>query len=216
MSTNKVVSNNTVRRLPKYLRKLDELSESGITRISSLELGEMLGMTASQIRQDLSTFGEFGHQGIGYQVQTLRDAIAQILGIEHGYRAVLVGTGNIGRALMDKFSFEDWGFRLEAAFDINPGMIGKTLNGVPVLDASTLESYLQQNQVDVAVLCVPLQHAADTAKRLISCGIDAIWNFTNADITEPDSRTIVENIHFSDSLMALSYYLTNRNNKAGK
>ena len=118
------VSNNVIRRLPRYLRKLDDLNESGVERISSKELGEQLGLTPSQIRQDFSCFGEFGQQGYGYNVLALRDQIAGILGMDRGFQAILIGVGNIGHALMDNFCFSDWGFHLAAAFDIKPHLIG--------------------------------------------------------------------------------------------
>ena len=109
------VSNNVIRRLPRYLRRLDELTEEGVSRISSFELANQLGLTASQIRQDFSCFGEFGQQGYGYNVPALRAHLASVLGVDRGFTAVLIGVGNIGRALMDNFCFSDWGFRLTAA-----------------------------------------------------------------------------------------------------
>ena len=114
------VSNNVIRRLPRYLRKLDELQASGINRISSFELGQQLGLTPSQIRQDFSCFGEFGQQGYGYNVPALRTEISGILGMDRGYTAILVGVGNIGHALTDNFCFSEWGFSLRAAFDVKP------------------------------------------------------------------------------------------------
>ena len=204
------VSNNVIRRLPRYLRKLDELTENGVSRISSFELGNQLGLTPSQIRQDFSCFGEFGQQGYGYNVPALRAQIASILGIDRGFSAILIGVGNIGRALMDNFCFADWGFQLKAAFDVKPELIGTVFKGVPVYGADTLEAYLEQNQIDVAVLTVPKEAAVGVAGRLTAKGIDAIWNFTNVELTEPNSDTIVENVHFSDSLLSLSYYVAER------
>ena len=204
------VSNNVIRRMPRYLRKLDELTENGVERISSFELGHQLGLTPSQIRQDFSCFGEFGQQGYGYNVASLRAQIAGILGIDRGFTAILIGVGNIGRALMENFCFSDWGLRLTAAFDIDPALIGTTFSGVPILAAETLEEYLAANRVDVAVLTVPKAAAIGVTKRLTANGIDAIWNFTNVELTAPDSDTIVENVHFSDSLLSLSYYVAER------
>jgi len=204
------VSNNVIRRLPRYLRKLDELSENGIERISSFELGHQLGLTPSQIRQDFSCFGEFGQQGYGYNVASLREQIGSVLGIDRGFTAVLIGVGNIGRALMENFCFSDWGFRLSAAFDIKPALIGTSFNGVPIFGMEQLESYLDENQVDVAVLTVPKTAAIAVTGTLTEHGVDAIWNFTNVELTAPDSDTIVENIHFSDSLLSLSYYVAER------
>lgn len=201
------VSNNVIRRLPRYLRKLDELQASGINRISSFELGQQLGLTPSQIRQDFSCFGEFGQQGYGYNVPALRNEIGTILGMDRGFKAILVGVGNIGRALTDNFCFSEWGFSLDAAFDIKPELIGTTINGVPVYGDDTLGEYLDTHKVDVVVLCVPKAVAVSVAEVITAHGVNAIWNFTNVELTEPNSSVIVENMHFSDSLLSLSYYV---------
>lgn len=204
------VSNNVIRRLPRYLRKLDDLMAGGISRISSKELGVQLGLTPSQIRQDFSCFGEFGQQGYGYNVPALREQIASILGMDRGFRAILIGVGNIGHALMDNFCFSDWGFHLAAAFDIKPELIGTSFQGVPILSMEELADYIRSNPVDVAVLAVPKEAAIPVTELLTASGIEAIWNFTNVELTEPNSSTIVENIHFSDSLLSLSYYVAER------
>ena len=204
------VSNNVIRRLPRYLRKLDDLMAGGISRISSKELGVQLGLTPSQIRQDFSCFGEFGQQGYGYNVPALREQIASILGMDRGFRAILIGVGNIGHALMDNFCFSDWGFHLAAAFDIKPELIGTSFQGVPILSMEELGSYIRSNPVDVAVLAVPKEAAIPVTELLTESGIEAIWNFTNVELTEPNSSTIVENIHFSASLLSLSYYVAER------
>mgnify|MGYP000250195601 FL=1 len=207
------VSNNVIRRLPRYLRKLDELMGSGVSRISSFELGQQLGLTPSQIRQDFSCFGEFGQQGYGYNVAALHGQIASILGTDRGYSAILIGAGNIGHALMDNFCFSAWGFRLVAAFDIDPELTGTVFNGVPIYAMDTLEEYLQSNHVDVVVLAVPKEAAIPVTEMLTANGVEAIWNFTNVDVTAPNSTIIVENVHFSDSLLSLSYYVSERNDE---
>lgn len=204
------VSNNVIRRLPRYLRKLDELSAAGTSRISSFELGQQLGFTPSQIRQDFSCFGEFGQQGYGYNVSALRTQIASILGMDRGFSAVLIGVGNIGHALMDNFCFSAWGFNLDCAFDVNPEIVGTSFNGVPIYGMDQLTNYLDSHTVHVAVLAVPKEAAVPVTKILTENGIEAIWNFTNIELTEPNSPTIVENIHFSDSLLSLSYFVTER------
>ena len=204
------VSNNVIRRLPRYLRKLDELSESGVERVSSFELGQQLGLTPSQIRQDFSCFGEFGQQGYGYNVSILRERIAAILGMDRGFNAILIGVGNIGHALMDNFCFSDWGFHLIAAFDIKPALIGTSFEGVPICSMEELEGFIRGNRVDVAVLAVPKEAAVAVTGILTDSGVEAIWNFTNVELTEPNSSTIVENVHFSDSLLSLSYYVAER------
>ena len=204
------VSNIVIRRLPRYLRKLDELSENGVIRISSFDLGQQLGLTPSQIRQDFSCFGEFGQQGYGYNVTALRQQIAAILGMDRGFNAILIGAGNIGRALMDNFCFGEWGFHLLSAFEVNPALIGTEFKGVPIRSMDELESFLADNHVDVAVLSVPKESAILVAQRLTAAGVRAIWNFTNVELTGPDSDVLVENIHFSDSLLALSYFVAER------
>ena len=202
------ISNNVIRRLPRYLRKLDELLAKGEERISSSELGSQLGLTSSQIRQDFSCFGGFGQQGYGYNVASLRDAIAGILGLDKGHKAVLIGVGNIGRALLCNFSFESSGFQLCCAFDTCPDRVGEDYHGVKVLSMDALESYLDENHIDVAVLTVPKTAAVEVTKRLVNCGIGAIWNFTNVEIEAPNSNTVIEHMHFSDSLLALSYFIS--------
>ena len=204
------VSNNVIRRLPRYLRKLDELKASGVGRISSFNLGQQLGLTPSQIRQDFSCFGEFGQQGYGYNVAALREEIASILGMDRGFKAILIGVGNIGHALMDNFCFSEWGFTLVAAFDINPAIVGTTSNGVTIRSMDELLDYLRENKIDVAVLTVPKEAASAVAKLLFDNGIGAIWNFTNVELTEPSSPSLVENVHFSDSLLSLSYFVAER------
>ena len=204
------VSNNVIRRLPRYLRKLDELNAQGVSRVSSSELGRQLGLTPSQIRQDFSCFGEFGQQGYGYHVPALRKQVAAILGMDRSFQAVLVGVGNIGHALVDNFCFSDWGFHLTAAFDVKPEIIGTTINKVPVYSMEELPAYLDRNDVHIAVLAVPKDAAVPVTEILTAHGIDAIWNFTNVELTEPNSSVIVENMHFSDSLLALSYYVAER------
>lgn len=213
------VSNNVIRRLPRYLRKLDELAANGITRISSFELGQQLGLTPSQIRQDFSCFGEFGQQGYGYNVADLRSHIAVILGSDRGFTAILVGVGNLGRALIENFSFSECGFTLNAAFDINPALIGTSIGGVPVLsgERESIAQYVKENHVDVAVLSVPKTAAVSVAEGLEELGVEAIWNFTNVELSDPNSNTIIENMHFSDSLLSLSYFVAERmDERAGK
>ena len=143
----------------------------------------------------------------------LRAQIASIMGMDRGFSAILIGVGNIGRALMDNFCFSEWGFNLSSAFDVKPELIGTEFNGVPIRSIDDLEDYIASNPVDVAVLSVPKSVAIPVTERLTACGVEAIWNFTNVELTEPNSSTIVENVHFSDSLLALSYYVSERNDE---
>ena len=201
------ISNNVIRRLPRYLRKLDELAQGGAERISSKELGNQMGLTPSQIRQDFSCFGEFGQQGWGYSVPILREEISSILGIDCGFSMVLVGVGNLGHALMNNFDFVRYGFSLIAAFDVDPALVGTAISGTQILHADELEGFLQRNRADIAVLTVPREAADATAGLLTRCGVRAIWNFTNKELEIQRRGAIIEDIHFSDSLLSLGYFL---------
>ena len=204
------VSDAVIRRLPRYYRYLDDLHLKGSVRISSNTLGEKMGITASQIRQDLSCFGEFGQQGYGYNVEELRAEIGHILGVDERHRIIVVGAGNLGRALMQNFHFKDAGFLLEAAFDVSPALVGSQIAGVPVLDMSELERFVPAHRPDVAVLTVPQSAAQPTADRLIDLGVRGFWNFTNVELTSGISSVRFEDVHFADSLLTLSYRITVR------
>ena len=201
------ISRNVIRRLPRYLRKLDELSAAGVERISSGELGKQIGFTPSQIRQDFSCFGEFGQQGYGYNVASLREAIAHILGTDRQRSVILVGTGRIGQSLIENICFSRLGFRLLGAFDIRGELIGTRIGGISVQDAARAEEFIRENGVDVAILSTNRDHAQSIADGLIKAGIRAIWNFTETELRPAASDVVVESIHFSDSLLELSYYL---------
>lgn len=204
------VSDAVIRRLPRYYRYLDVLHSKGIVRISSSSLGSKMGITASQIRQDLSCFGEFGQQGYGYNVDELRTEIGHILGVDNQHHIIVVGVGNLGRALMRNFHFKDAGFVLEAAFDVSPALIGTSVADVPVLDMAALEDYVRQHHPDVAVLTVPQTAAQSTADKLIDLGVRGFWNFTNVELTTTADNVRFEDVHFADSLLTLSYRITER------
>ncbi len=210
------ISNNVIRRLPRYLSKLNELAESGTERISSGELGSQMGLTASQIRQDFSCFGEFGQQGYGYPVEGLRRAIADILGMNRGYSTILVGVGNLGHALAANFDFKGNGFALLAAFDVDRSLIGGEIAGIPIYSMGDMGDFIRSNEVDVAVVAVPRDEARNVAAYLRRSGIRAICNFTNTEMGLRDTEVLVEDIHFSDSFLALSYYLTERDRAVGR
>lgn len=203
------ISSAVIRRLPRYYRYLNDLHSGGVVRVSSESLARSMGLTASQIRQDLSCFGGFGQQGYGYNVARLRDEVAAILGMNENHTAIIMGAGNLGQALIENFSFRSNGFRLIAAFDVDPLLVGTRLGGVPVYHADMLESYLENHRVDVGVLTVPSAVAADSAKKLVRLGVTGIWNFTNVEFPELDAGTVkVENVHFADSLLTLSYMIS--------
>lgn len=202
------ISSAVIRRLPRYYRHLTDLVQAGVVRISSSALGEAMNLTASQIRQDLSCFGEFGQQGYGYNVKNLCNEVANILGMGQMHTAVVMGAGNLGRALIENFHFEQSGFRLTAAFDTDPELIGREIAGIPVYSVDTLEAYLAQNPASVGVLTVPQDVANEISKRLVASGVKGIWNFTNIELQVDDPHVVVENIHFADSLLALSYWIS--------
>lgn len=202
------VSEAVIRRLPRYYRHLIDLNQSGVVRISSSALGNSMGLTASQIRQDLSCFGEFGQQGYGYNVDKLLNEIADILGMNQGHTAVILGAGNLGRALIENFRFESSGFHLCAAFDVLPELVGSVIAGTSVFHIDQLESYLAEHPASVGILTVPRHVASAMAERLVACGVRGIWNFTNTELEIPQSDVRVESVHFSDSLLTLSYLIT--------
>ncbi|MGM9608222.1 MAG: redox-sensing transcriptional repressor Rex [Oscillospiraceae bacterium] len=202
------VSPAVIRRLPRYYRRLTDMQRSGVERISSSTLAESLGLTASQIRQDLSCFGEFGQQGYGYNVETLRAEIAQILGLNRGHTAIIMGAGKLGQALIESFQFSQNGFQLLAAFDVDPHLVGAEVAGVPVLHNDQLEEFAAQHPISIGVLTVPKPAAAAAADRLVRLGVQGIWNFTNTKLTLSDPDVKVETIHFGDSLLALSYMIS--------
>ena len=206
----KNVSDAVIRRLPRYYRYLNDLHNKGVVRISSNSLGNKMGITASQIRQDLSCFGEFGQQGYGYNVDELRAEVGHILGVDNLHRVIIVGVGNLGHALLQNFRFLDTGFTLDSAFDVSPALIGSEVAGIPVLAMDDLEKYLETHPVDVAVLTVPHAVAQATADRLIAAGVRGFWNFTNVELSSDSQDVRFEDVHFADSLLTLSYRITER------
>lgn len=199
------VSPAVIRRLPRYFRYLRVLIRQGRMRISSGEFSKMMHLTASQIRQDLNCFGGFGQQGYGYNVDYLYAKICELLGVEAGLCAIVVGAGDLGRALVNSPVFEKRGIRVSALFDVKQDLIGKTVASIPVCDAAELEDYCRRNSVDFAVLTLPKEQAQAVAKRLTDCGIHAFWNFTGRELETDCPDCVVENVHLGDSLMALSY-----------
>ncbi len=203
------VSMSVIRRMPRYYRFLTHLKQIGTTRISSKELSEIMGLTASQIRQDLNCFGGFGQQGYGYMVGQLCEEIGKILGLSNSYKSILLGAGNLGRAIALHMSFRAEGFQLIGAFDNSPEKIGEKLGRLTVQNVATLEDFCRQNIPVMAVLCVPRGAVESLADRLYSIGIRNFWNFSHYDITLKYPDTLVENVHLNDSLMTLCYRITN-------
>lgn len=207
-----LISLPVIKRLPRYYRFLGELQRQKIMRISSRELSQKMGLTASQIRQDLNCFGGFGQQGYGYNVSELRTAIGEILGINANNKIILIGAGNLGKAVTAYIDFTKMGFKLVGIFDNDPQIIGKIISGLSVLNIRDLECFCKKNIPICAVLCIPKSAAEELVPKLINNNIKAFWNFSHYDFTTTEN-IIVENVHLTDSLMTLSYGLNNLNNK---
>lgn len=204
---NETVSQAVIKRLPRYFRYLRELIREGTMRISSGELAARMHVTASQIRQDLNCFGGFGQQGYGYNVQYLYTKISELLGVGEGYSAVIVGAGNLGRALIRNSMFEKRGVDVVAAFDVDPQQIGRVISDVTVHPMSELTEFCRKNAVDIAVLTLPKESAAEVAHMLAQAGVRAFWNFTSTEIQDLEPKCTVETVHLGDSLMTLCYRL---------
>lgn len=208
------ISANVIRRLPRYLRRFEMLDRQRVEKISSSALGSGMGLKASQIRQDFNCFGGFGQQGYGYNVHELRRDVGQILGLDKTLTAVVIGVGNLGRALIANFEFESCGVKLIAAFDTALNLVGTVVNGTPVLSAGELDGFLERNRVDVAILTMSKSATAGVAKLVAGRGVRGIWNFTGVDIDTDLGGTLVEDVHLSDSLLTLGYYLRGQTEQA--
>lgn len=200
------ISTAVIKRLPRYYRHLGELLELGVERISSGELSERMKVTASQIRQDLNNFGGFGQQGYGYNVKYLYDEIAKILGLDEKHNLIIIGAGNLGRAIAGYGNFEKRGFVITGIFDINEELKGKRIRGIEVRSLSELDSFAKNNKIDIAALTIPKTEAVKVADKLVKLGVKAFWNFAHTDLNVP-SNVIVESVHLSESLMRISYNL---------
>jgi redox-sensing transcriptional repressor len=203
------ISNAVIRRLPRYRRVLEELKNKGVERISSSELGALTGYTASQIRQDFNNFGGFGQQGYGYNVKSLFTQMGLILGLDREYQMVIIGCGNLGQAIANYANYYKRGFKITAMFDVNPKLIGISINDIEVQDYENLDEYLKENETDIGIICTSKNSAQDVADKLSSGKVKGIWNFAPADI-EVGEEIVLENVHLSDSLNTLAYYINNR------
>lgn len=199
------VSAAVIKRLPRYFRYLRLLLNENKLRISSNELAERMNVTASQIRQDLNCFGGFGQQGYGYNVTYLYGKVSEILGVNENYHAIIVGAGKLGQALAVSPVFSKRGVEVCALFDIDKNVIGRDLDGIPVLDESNIEKFCSENRVDIAVLTLPASEAHNIAERLATCGVKGIWNYTSTELFSSDHGITVQNVHMGDSLMMLCY-----------
>ena len=202
----KVISPAVIKRLPRYYRYLGDLLDNDVQRISSKELSEIIGFTASQIRQDLNNFGGFGQQGYGYNIEALHTEIGKILGLDRPYNAILIGAGNLGQAIANYSGFRKAGFEIKGLFDANPKIIGLKIRDFEILDSDNIEDFVKDNKIDIGILCVPKNGAQELADRLVACGVKGLWNFAPMDLKVPDD-IIVENVNLTESLFTLSYLM---------
>lgn len=201
------ISNAVIRRLPRYRRYLKELNKKGVDKISSNELSRLIGYTASQIRQDLNNFGGFGQQGYGYNVQGLYNEISAILGLDKEYKMIVIGAGNLGQALVNYTHYYKIGFVVKALFEINPRLIGLKINDINVLDYENLVEYVEENKIDIGIICTTRDSAQEVADKLCFAGIRGIWNFASVDIEVPN-HVALQNVHLTDSLYTLAYNMS--------
>ncbi len=213
LNTNHDISPQVIKRLPRYYRYLEDLIADGLTRTSSKELSVKSGLTASQIRQDLNCFGGFGQQGYGYNIAQLHDEIGKILALDKKSKAILIGVGNLGRAIASHMDFNRKGFSLIGIFDKNEAYSGQLVSSLPIRHISGLDDFCLENKPSVAVLCIPKNDAPALTEHLIKLGIKGFWNFTHYDISNHFPDVAVENVHLSDSLMTFCYKI-NRLNEA--
>ncbi len=214
MNQGKVISSAVIRRLPKYYRYITMIENKGIVRISSQNLSEITGFTASQIRQDLNHFGGFGQQGYGYSVSRLKEQLAKIIGLEQEYKMVIVGAGRMGQAIRNSELFKDSGFEIIALFDADERKIGSDVNGLEVLPIEELSKYMNENKVDILAITTPKEAAQELADIAVDAGVKGIWNFAPLDINLPDG-VVLENVHLDESLYTLIYYIGNINDYKG-
>lgn len=202
----KNISKSVIRRLPRYYRFLGELLKEGMEKISSRELSMRMRLTASQIRQDLNCFGGFGQQGYGYNIAELRNEIGAILSINGERRAVIIGAGNLGRAVAQHIAFSRFGFKLIGIFDSDTGLKDEVIAGHKVRTMNALKDFCSESSPEMAILCISPDNAKQTVETLINdCDINAFWNFSHYDIHADFPNAAVENVHLTDSLMILSY-----------
>lgn len=209
MKNNNSIPKNVISRLPRYYRFLGMLLDEGLERISSNELSRRMGLTASQIRQDLNHFGGFGQQGYGYNVVQLRENIGQIIGIDNYYKVILIGAGNLGRAIAQHLNFQKRGFELVGIFDSDEKLSGVEINNISVRHFSEISEFCSKNNPTAAILCIPSNAGKTVTEKLIECNIKAFWNFSHYNIVDDFPDAVVENVHLNDSLMTLCYNITN-------
>lgn len=215
MAKNDKISDAVIKRLPRYRRYLYELKTKGVEKISSKEFSDLIGYTASQIRQDLNNFGGFGQQGYGYSVEGLYKEISKILGLDKEYRMVIVGAGNLGQAIIKYMHSQKQEFEVCAAFDIKPSLIGSYVDGIEVRDFEDIVNYVESENIDIGIICVNKNNAQEVADKICKAGVKGIWNFALTDIQVPDNVAL-EIVHLSYSLHALAYHMKDIKKKEDK
>ena len=209
MKQAKLISKAVIKRLPRYRRYLGELKKKGVEKISSKDLSELIGYTASQIRQDLNNFGGFGQQGYGYSVANLYDEIGNILGLNREYKIVVVGYGRLGQAMASYIDKNEKQFHIAGIFDVSNKVKDVQFKDAFVSTCEDLKDFVRKNKIDIAVITVPREKGQIVADTLVDAGIKGIWNFSSVDL-ELQERISVENVHMSDSLHALAYYMKDK------
>lgn len=210
MANHSNISTSVIKRLPRYYRFLGELLKQKAIRISSRELSEKMNLTASQIRQDLNCFGGFGQQGYGYNISELHNEIGKILGVDKKFKTILIGAGNLGRAIAIHMNFETKGCQLIGVFDSDENLKGNTLAGNTIQNNDKIIDFCKENKPDIAILCIPKTAAQEITDELIGLGIKAFWNFSHYDLTINYKDVVVENVHLGDSLLTLTYAVNHR------
>ena len=202
----KQIPDIVIGRLPIYLRALQHMLQEGRQVTSSQELGERLGISAAQIRKDLSQFGEFGKQGTGYSIEFLAKQVREILKVNRVWDVAIVGAGGIGSALANYSGFSERGFRIAMIFDNDPGLIGSQQGGFVVRDSATLREEIQAKDIKVAMIAVPATQAQGVANQLVDAGIKAILNYAPVNLSVPP-EVRVQHIDPSIHLQRMTYYL---------
>lgn len=210
------ISKAVIKRLPRYHRFLGELAKEGVERISSNDLAEMMNVTASQIRQDLNHFGGFGQQGYGYNVRYLHEEIGNLLGLNKEHKMVIIGAGNLARAITNYYGFKEIGFHIVGLFDVSEELIGSEIKGIPVRPLSELSDFAKKEEIDLAILTVPKDAANAAAEEVVTAGIQYIWNFAPTELIVDRKKVYVENVHLVDSLLELTFEMTTRPIKESK
>ncbi|AQP54155.1 redox-sensing transcriptional repressor Rex [Vagococcus penaei] len=203
----------TARRLPLYYRYLKFLFDSGKQKVSSTELSDAVKVDSATIRRDFSYFGELGKRGYGYDVESLMNFFGKTLNEDILTNVALIGVGNLGHALLNYRFHQSDSIRISAAFDVNPDIVGRILDGVPVYSADEMVEQIKAQHIDVAILTVPLEVAQQNVDKLVEAGVKGIMNFTPVRINTPDD-VMVQNVDLTNEMQTLIYFLSHYNDNS--